>query len=167
MDSTVHKTEYRSKRNPTGKPPWAWQQPKHQAPTISSIDKSSSRNRHRVLSRTHWLAIKVHSYCPCHHEPMFCMYADASSKLCKVWCLIVSIPDICPLYLSSAKVAKMIPVRFTKVHTELRIHLSDPGHSWPSCCLHLQVFYQEYIWPSTPKYHTYIYIYIHTPTHAK
>ena len=28
-------------------------QPKHQAPTISSIDKSLSRNRHRVWSPTH------------------------------------------------------------------------------------------------------------------
>ena len=48
-DSTVNKTEYRSKRNPTGKPRWAWQQPKHQAPTISSRDKSLSRNRHGVI----------------------------------------------------------------------------------------------------------------------
>ena len=28
-------------------------QPKHQAPAISSIDKSLSWNRHRVLSPTH------------------------------------------------------------------------------------------------------------------
>ena len=39
-DSTVNKTEYRSKRNPTGKPGRPDKQPKHQAPTISSIDKS-------------------------------------------------------------------------------------------------------------------------------
>ena len=37
-DSTGNKTEYLSKRNPTGKPWLAWQQPKLQAPTISSID---------------------------------------------------------------------------------------------------------------------------------
>ena len=38
-DSTVNKTEYRSKRNQAspGEPD---KQPKHQAPTISSIDKS-------------------------------------------------------------------------------------------------------------------------------
>ena len=47
-DSTVQKTEYRSKRNPTGKPQWALQLPKHQGPIISSIDRSLSRNRHRV-----------------------------------------------------------------------------------------------------------------------
>ena len=57
-DSTVNKIEYRSKRNPTGKSRWAWQQSTHQAPTISSIDKSLSRNRHRVRSPTHWHAIK-------------------------------------------------------------------------------------------------------------
>ena len=33
-------------------------QPKHQAPTISSIDKSLSRKRHRVWSPTHRRAIK-------------------------------------------------------------------------------------------------------------
>ena len=38
-DSTVNKTEYRSKWNPTGKPRWIWQQPKHHAPNISSMDK--------------------------------------------------------------------------------------------------------------------------------
>ena len=48
MDSTVHKTEYRSKNNPTDTLRWTRQQPKHQAPTISSMDKSRSRNRHRV-----------------------------------------------------------------------------------------------------------------------
>ena len=60
-DSTVYKTEYQSKRNSTGKPQWAWQQPKHQALIISSIDKSSSRNCHRVWSPTHWRAIKEES----------------------------------------------------------------------------------------------------------
>ena len=33
-------------------------QPKHQAPTISSINKSLSRNRNIVYSPTHWRAIK-------------------------------------------------------------------------------------------------------------
>ena len=36
-------------------------QPKHQAPTISSIDKSLSRNHHRVWSPTHRRAIKEES----------------------------------------------------------------------------------------------------------
>ena len=36
-------------------------QPKHQAPTISSIDKSLSRNRHRVWSPTHRRSIKEES----------------------------------------------------------------------------------------------------------
>ena len=35
-----NKTEYRSKRNPTGKPSRPNKKTKHQAPTISSIDKS-------------------------------------------------------------------------------------------------------------------------------
>ena len=35
--------------------------PKHQAPTISSIDKSLSRNQHRVWSPTHRRAIKEES----------------------------------------------------------------------------------------------------------
>ena len=39
-DSTVNKTEYWSKRNPTGKPRWAQLQTNPQTPTISSIDKS-------------------------------------------------------------------------------------------------------------------------------
>ena len=34
------------------------QQPKHQAPTISSIYKSLSRNQHRVRGPTSWRAIK-------------------------------------------------------------------------------------------------------------
>ena len=41
-------------------PRWA-QQPKHQAPTILSIDKSLSRNHHRVWSPTHQRAIKEES----------------------------------------------------------------------------------------------------------
>ena len=36
-------------------------QPKHQAPTISSIDKSLSRNHHRSWSPTYWRAIKEES----------------------------------------------------------------------------------------------------------
>ena len=36
-------------------------QPKHQAPNISSIDKSLSRNHHRVWSPTHRRAIKQES----------------------------------------------------------------------------------------------------------
>ena len=60
-DSTVHQTEYQSKRNPTGKPRWTWQQLKHQAPTISSIAKSISRNRHRVWSPARRRAIKEES----------------------------------------------------------------------------------------------------------
>ena len=47
-DSTVNKTEYRSRGNPTGKPGGPDKQPRHQAPTILSIDKSLSRNHHRV-----------------------------------------------------------------------------------------------------------------------
>ena len=57
----MNTTDYRSKRNPKGKPRWAPQQPKHQAPTISSIDKSLSRNRHRIYSPTHQRAIKEES----------------------------------------------------------------------------------------------------------
>ena len=57
-DSTVNKTEYQSKRNPTGKPRWARQTAIDQAPTISSTDKSLSRDRHRVWSPTHRRAIK-------------------------------------------------------------------------------------------------------------
>ena len=45
MDSTVNKTEYRSKRNPTGKPRRARQTAKASGPTISSIDKSLSKSR--------------------------------------------------------------------------------------------------------------------------
>ena len=43
------------------KPRWAWKHPKHQAPTISSIDKSSSLNLHRVWSPTNQRAIKEES----------------------------------------------------------------------------------------------------------
>ena len=60
-DSTVDKTENRSQRNPTGKPGGPDKQPKHQTPTISSKDKSLSRNRHRVWSPTHRRAIKEES----------------------------------------------------------------------------------------------------------
>ena len=60
-DSTVYKTEYLSKTNPTGKPRWAWQKPKISPPTISSIHKSLSRNCHRVWSPTHQRAIKEES----------------------------------------------------------------------------------------------------------
>ena len=44
----VNKTEYQSNRNPAGKPGGPDKQPKHQDPTISSIDKSLSQNSHRV-----------------------------------------------------------------------------------------------------------------------
>ena len=47
-DSTVNKTEYRSKEIQHVNPRGPDKQPKHQAPTISSIDKSLSRNHHRV-----------------------------------------------------------------------------------------------------------------------
>ena len=60
-DSTVNKTEYQSKRNPTGKPRWARQTAKYQAPTISSKDNFLSRNGHRVWSLTHRRAIKEES----------------------------------------------------------------------------------------------------------
>ena len=39
MDSTVNKTEYWSNKNTTGKPGGPNKQPKHKAPTPSSIDK--------------------------------------------------------------------------------------------------------------------------------
>ena len=45
-------TEQLSKRNPTGKPWRACQQPKHQAPTISSMDKSEVRTTDVQLKRT-------------------------------------------------------------------------------------------------------------------
>ena len=61
MDPKAHKTELPSKRNPTGKPLWAWQQSKHQAHTTPSIDKSLSQNHHRVWSLTHRRATKVES----------------------------------------------------------------------------------------------------------
>ena len=45
---SVHKTEYQSKKIQQVNLRWACQQPKHQAITISSINKSLCRNRHRV-----------------------------------------------------------------------------------------------------------------------
>ena len=48
MDSTVNKTEYRSKRNLTGKPQWARQTAKASGPYHPSIDKSLIRNRQKV-----------------------------------------------------------------------------------------------------------------------
>ena len=56
-DSTVNKTEYRSKRNPTGKPRWARQTAKASGSSIKSL----SRNHHRVWSPTHRRAIKEES----------------------------------------------------------------------------------------------------------
>ena len=49
-DSTVNETEYRSKRDQTGKPGRPDKQSKLQAPTISTIAKSLSRNRHSLKS---------------------------------------------------------------------------------------------------------------------
>ena len=43
----VYTNEYTSKKNPTVKPRWAQPQTQHQAPTLSSIDKSLSQNRRR------------------------------------------------------------------------------------------------------------------------
>ena len=59
-DSTVHKTEYGSKRNPTCKPRWAWQQPKHQAPTISSKDKFSLQILSKLDLEKLLLVIRTH-----------------------------------------------------------------------------------------------------------
>ena len=47
-NSTVNKTEYQSKKIQQVNPGQPNKQPKHQAPTISSIDKSLIQNRHRV-----------------------------------------------------------------------------------------------------------------------
>ena len=47
-DSTEHTTKYRSKGNPTIKPWWARPKTQHQAPTLSSTDKTFSQNGHRV-----------------------------------------------------------------------------------------------------------------------
>ena len=44
----IKKTEYQSKRNATGTHRWARQTAKVSTPTISSIDKPLSRNKHRV-----------------------------------------------------------------------------------------------------------------------
>ena len=52
-DSTVNKTEYRSKRNPTGKPSWAWK--------TAKASGSLSQNRHTVWSPTHQRVIKEES----------------------------------------------------------------------------------------------------------
>ena len=60
-DSKVNKTEYQSKRNATSKPRGPEKQPKHQAPTISSMDESLSRYRHWVWSPTHRRVIKEES----------------------------------------------------------------------------------------------------------
>ena len=57
-DSTVNKTEYPSNRIPTGKPQWSNKHLNYQAPTILSIDKSLSQNRHRGCRLIHWRAIK-------------------------------------------------------------------------------------------------------------
>ena len=57
----MHTTEYRSKRNPTVNPRLARPQTQHQAPAISSIDKSLSRSRHRVCGPTRRRAIKGES----------------------------------------------------------------------------------------------------------
>ena len=47
-DSTVHKTYTGAKEIQQANPSGPDKQPKHLAPTISSIAKSLSRNRHRV-----------------------------------------------------------------------------------------------------------------------
>ena len=60
-DSTVNRTEYRAKEIQQVNPCVPDKQPKHQAPTILSIDKSLSRNDHRVRSLTHWRAIEEES----------------------------------------------------------------------------------------------------------
>ena len=52
-DLTVNKTDYGSKRKQQVNPGGPNKQPKHQAPSISSIDKSVSLN--------HWRAIKGES----------------------------------------------------------------------------------------------------------
>ena len=56
--STVYTTVYQSKRNPTVKPRWAQPQTQHQAITLSSIDKSLSRNRQRGWGPTRRCANK-------------------------------------------------------------------------------------------------------------
>ena len=59
-DSAVHTTEYGSKQIQV-KPRWAQRQTQHQAPIISSIDKSLNRYHHRVCRPTHWRAMKEES----------------------------------------------------------------------------------------------------------
>ena len=49
----MYKNWIPEQKNPTVKPWRARQQTQHQAPTISSIDKSLNRNCHRVLGTTH------------------------------------------------------------------------------------------------------------------
>ena len=61
MGTTVNKTESRAKEIQQVNPGGPDKLPKHQAPTISSIDKSLSRNHHRVWSPTQWPAIKEES----------------------------------------------------------------------------------------------------------
>ena len=61
-DSTVKKKlNTRAKEIQQVNPGGPDKQPKHPAPTISSIDKYLSRNRHRVGSPTHRRAIKEES----------------------------------------------------------------------------------------------------------
>ena len=55
----MYKTQYRSKEIQQVNPSRPDKQPKHQAPTISSIDKSLSLNHH--FSLTHQRAIKEES----------------------------------------------------------------------------------------------------------
>ena len=57
-DSTVQKRNTGAKEIQKLNPGGPWQQPKHQLPTSSSTDKSSSGNRHRVWSPTSRHAIK-------------------------------------------------------------------------------------------------------------
>ena len=57
-DWLVNKTEYRRKRNLTGKPRWAGQTAKISGPNHLIMDMSLSRNNHKALSPTHRRAIK-------------------------------------------------------------------------------------------------------------
>ena len=61
MDSTVRKLSTGAKEIQQVNPCGPNKQPKHQARTISSIEKSWSRNHHRVWSPTHRRAIKEES----------------------------------------------------------------------------------------------------------
>ena len=60
-DSTVNKLNTRAKEIQQVNPGRTDKQPKHQTPTISPIEKSESRNCHRVWSSTHRRAIKEKS----------------------------------------------------------------------------------------------------------